>query len=228
MRGAPRVGNVDGRLVGDVLAVGARFSLALSGGGGMWAHGLAPRVDPAVEVATDSAVGMAEVVEAVRGGLREMGWHVGVMSVEALAGRLAVGEPATGESVEVNLLKEVLWREPVRTGRGVAVALEDLVGIRVRDLVDGGLARELVDVRAGAEYWTRPELEELGRRHARDLFDLADLQSRLVAVELIDDRRFAALGLDEPETVALRRWAQEWADDIAERLVEGEAPPEDE
>ena len=33
---------------------------------------------------------------------------------------------------------------------------------------------------------------------------------------------------DEPDIVALRRWAQEWADDIAERLVEGEAPPQDE
>lgn len=219
---------MNGRLMVDILAVGARFSLALSGGCGVWAHGLVGRVGAGVEVATESAVGMGDVVEAVRGGLGELGWLVRVVDVEPLAGRMVVTDPGTGEACEVNVLKEVLWRAPVHTEHGPAVALEDLVGIRVRDLVAGGLARELVDVRAGAEYWTAPELEELGRRHARDLFDLADLQSRLAAVELIDDRDFAALGLDEPDIVALRRWAQEWADDIAERLVEGEAPPQDE
>ncbi|MFF3336812.1 hypothetical protein ACFYWX_46235 [Streptomyces sp. NPDC002888] len=219
---------MNGRLVADILAVGAGYSLALSGRCGVWAHGLVRRVGEGVEVATDSAVGMGDVVEAVRGGLSGLGWVVRVVGVEPLAGRLVVSEPTTGEAWEVDVLKEVLWRAPVQTENGLAVALEDLVGIRVRDLVDGGLARELVDVRAGAEYWTRPELEELGRRHARDVFELADLQSRLAAVEWIDDREFAALGLEEPDIVALRRWAQEWADDIAERLVEGEAPPQDE
>lgn len=98
------------------------------------------------------------------------------------------------------------------------------MGTKMRALADRGLARDLIDVRTAAEQWSRSELEELGRRHARDTFDLTDLQARLVGAEWIDDVEFAAYGLDEGSIHALRQWAQEWADDIAERLLEGEAP----
>ncbi|MFC8585412.1 hypothetical protein ACFUGD_12800 [Streptomyces sp. NPDC057217] len=41
-------------------------------------------------------------------------------------------------------------------------------------------------------------------------------------------RRDPALdGLDDQQTIELRRWAQEWAGDIAERLQETESPPDD-
>ncbi|MCA6094268.1 hypothetical protein LE181_19120, partial [Streptomyces sp. SCA3-4] len=96
-----------------------------------------------------------------------------------------------------------------------------------RALADRGLARDLVDVHAAAGRWSRTDLEEYGRRHARDDFDLADLRARLEGADWIDDREFAACGLDAEESAGLRRWAQEWADDIGERLLE-EAPYEDE
>jgi hypothetical protein len=85
-------------------------------------------------------------------------------------------------------------------------------------------------LRAGAtdsDRWSHIELEELGRRHARDSFDLSDLQARLAGADWIDDTEFAAYGLDDQQTIELRRWAQEWADDIAERLREAEGPPDD-
>ncbi|CAM5314015.1 hypothetical protein TPAU25S_00940 [Tsukamurella paurometabola] len=65
-----------------------------------------------------------------------------------------------------------------------------------------------------------------GRRHAPDTFDLAELQSRLTGAEWLDDAGFRAHGLDAASVASLRRWAQAWADDIAERLVEGGAPEE--
>lgn len=40
-------------------------------------------------------------------------------------------------------------------------------------------AHGLVDVQATADHWSHVELEELGRRHARDSFDLHELQARL-------------------------------------------------
>ncbi|MFJ1656617.1 hypothetical protein ACIOC2_35690 [Streptomyces sp. NPDC088337] len=98
----------------------------------------------------------------------------------------------------------------------------------MRALAGQGLAPDLVDVHAAADRWSHPELEELGRRHAGDVFDLADLQTRLVGSEWIDDRAFAACGLDDRAIDELRRWAQEWADDIGERLAESAAPPDDE
>lgn len=106
----------------------------------------------------------------------------------------------------------------MQTEYGLVLSLEDVVGTKVRALADRGLARDLIDVRAAADRWSPTELEELGRRHARDAFDLSDLQTRLAGADWIDDTEFAAYGLGERDISALRQWAQEWADDINERI----------
>ena len=82
---------------------------------------------------------------------------------------------------------------------------------------------DLVDVRALAPDRSFPDLEELGRRHAWDAFDLSDLQSRLESTELLGDAEFAAHGLDDEAVTALRHWSRAWATDIAERLLEAES-----
>lgn len=216
------------RLLADVLDVGAAYPLALTGGYAAQAHGLVERVGQHVAVATENPTGMADIAAALRAGLEERGWLVPrPPETDPLSARLAVAEPVTGEECQVDVLKEVLWRPPVRTELGLTLSLEDVVGTKVRALADRGLARDLVDVHAAAERWSHPELEELGRRHARDTFDLTDLQARLTGADMIDDVEFAAYGLDGPAVAALRRWAQEWADDIAERLLES-SPPEEE
>jgi hypothetical protein len=225
-----RIGDVRGRLLADLLAVGAPYGLALAGGHAVQAHGLVDRPSRDVDVATESPVETRDIVAAVRAGLDERGWGTRVLEIEALAGRLVVTDPATGEECAVQVLKEVLWRPPVPTAMGPALSLEDVVGTRVRALADQGLAPDLIDVHAAADRWSHPELEELGRRHAGDAFDLTDLQTHLVGAEWLDDHEFTAYGLDDQAVAEIRRWAQEWADDIGERLLEGEAPetPEDE
>ncbi|GAA3798487.1 hypothetical protein GCM10022403_035340 [Streptomyces coacervatus] len=215
------------RLLTDVLAVGAPYPLALTGDYGVQAHGLVDRPGQDLDVATENPEGMEQIAAAVRAGLAERGWQVRALETDPLCAQLIVTDPDSGDDYEVDVLKEVLWRPPVQTEYGLTLSLEDVVGTGVRALVDRGLARDLIDVRAAANRWTHPELEELGRRHALDTFDLADLQARLVGAEWIDDTEFAAYGLDADAITELRQWAQVWADDIAERLVEGE-PPEDE
>ncbi|WP_281154116.1 hypothetical protein [Streptomyces sp. HYC2] len=224
------VGEVRRRLLGDLLAVGAPYGLALAGGDAVRAHGLVDRPGRDVDVATESPVETEDIVAAVRAGLEERGWRVRTSGTEPLAARLVIGgtETGAGEEYSVQVLKEVLWR-PLEAGEfGPMLSVEDLVGTRVRALAGQGLAPDLVDVHAAADRWSHPELEELGRRHAGDVLDLTDLQTRLVGAEWIDDREFAACGLDDRAVAELRRWAQEWADDIGERLAESSAPPDDE
>ncbi|MET8246175.1 hypothetical protein ABZV31_18165 [Streptomyces sp. NPDC005202] len=222
-----KIGEVRRRLLADILAVGAPYALALAGGHAVQAHGLVDRPSRDVEVATESPVGTGHIVAAVRAGLEERGWRVGALETEPLAARLVVSDSVTGEECAVQVLKEVLWRPPVLTELGPALSLVDVVGTRVRALADQGLAHDLIDVHAAAELWSHPELEELGRRHAGDAFDLADLQARLIGAEWIDDREFTAYGLDGRAVAELRRWAQEWADDIGERLAESTAPDDE-
>ena len=215
------------RLLTDLLTVGTDYPLALAGDHAAQAHGLVDRISENVDVATENPAGMEDIVTAVRTGLEDRGWLVRVRETDPLAARLIVTDPPSGEECEVNILKEVLWHPPVLTDLGLTLSLEDVVGTGVRALADRGLARDLIDVHAASEHWSHPELEELGRRHAPDTFDLTDLQARLTGAEWLDDREFAVHGLDDRAIAALRRWAQEWADDIAERLLES-APPEEE
>ncbi|MEV0439967.1 hypothetical protein AB0I84_24315 [Streptomyces spectabilis] len=212
------------RLVVDVLEAGASYPLVLAGGGAVRAHGLVRRSGAGLDFATESPEGMDGIVALVRTGLAGRGWRVRTGETEPLAARVTAVDPDAGGAYEVHVRKEVLWRPPVLSAYGLVLSLEDAVGTRVRALADRGLARDLVDVRAAADRWSRVELEELGRRHARDGFDLTDLLARLGGAEWIDDEEFVRCGLDGLAVGALRRWAQEWADDIAERLQELAAP----
>lgn len=233
------------RLLSDLLAVGTPYGLVLAGGDAVRAHGLADRPVRGVDVATESPVETGDIVTALRAGLEERGWRVRTSETEPLAARLVVDAPVaeaeTGAGAEpepeaefragaeyvVQVVKEVLWRPVEVSESGPVLSLEDLVGTRVRALAGQGLAPDLVDVHAAADRWSYPELEELGRRHAGDALDLTDLQTRLVGAEWIDDREFTACGLDDRAVAELRRWAQEWADDIGERLAESSAPLDD-
>ncbi|MEU9452723.1 hypothetical protein [Streptomyces sp. NPDC048277] len=214
------------RLLPDVLSVGAVYPLALTGDYAAQAHGLFDRPGRTLDVATQHAAPMRMVAGTVATGLRERGWQVATRETDPLSAQLVVTDAVTEDEGEVDILKEVLWYPPVRTELGLTLAPEDVVGMRVWTLTDRGLPRDLLVVHAAADRWTLPDLEDLGRRHARDTFDLADLQSRLTGADRIDDREFAACGLDDRAVTELRRWAQAWADDIAERLMEAQ-PPED-
>ncbi|TXS34907.1 hypothetical protein EAO75_45720 [Streptomyces sp. uw30] len=231
-------------LLTDVLAVGARYPLVLAGECAVRAHGLVPedtRKSSAalpLELATENPEPMDRIAAVVLHGLTELGWLVRPLETDPLSARLLVTAPDTGEELTeaehqqytVDLLKETLWHPPVPTDRGPALSLEDLIGTKVRALTDRGAARDLTDVYAAAAHWSFPDLEEQGRRHAWDEFDPADLQSRLEATELLDDREFTARGLGAASVPDLRAWVRAWADDIAERLLEQEAlsPPTDE
>ncbi|MFB6846028.1 hypothetical protein ACFCXS_14345 [Streptomyces sp. NPDC056373] len=216
-----------GRLLGDLLAVGEGYSLLLAGSYAVLAHGLVERAGWDLDVATGDPAATEAVADAVRTGLVGRGRLVQTLEAGPLSAQFLVTDAPSGAECEVTLRKEVLWRPPVATELGPALALDDLVGTRVRDLADRGLARDLVDVHAASARWSHPELEELGRRHAPDTFDLTDLQARLTGTDWLDDRAFTAHGVDAASVAGLRLWAQEWADDIAERLIEGEAPDEE-
>ncbi|MFE0251435.1 nucleotidyl transferase AbiEii/AbiGii toxin family protein [Streptomyces sp. NPDC059010] len=218
-------------LLTDALTLGARYPLVLAGEYAVRAHGLTPErfVRGPLELATETAEPMDRIAAVVGQGLTDLGWRVRPLETDPLSARLLVTDEEGTAETTLDLLKETLWHPPVMTDLGPALSLEDLIGTKVRALTDRGTARDLTDVYAAASHWTFPDLEEQARRHAWDDFDPSDLQSRLEATELLDDREFTARGLDEDSVRLLRRWVRAWADDIAERLLEEEAlsPPAD-
>nr|WP_200308124.1 nucleotidyl transferase AbiEii/AbiGii toxin family protein [Streptomyces adelaidensis] len=214
------------------MTIGTPYALALTGDHAAQAHGLIEARPPArdLEVATEHAAPMEQITATVRVGLAERGWLVHAVETTPLSARLVVTDPTTAEVRTVDILKETLWHPPVETPLGPTLSLEDVVGTKVRAVADRGTARDLIAVHAATAHWTTAELEELARRHTSatsTTFDLTDLQSRLEGTEWLDDREFASHGLTAEAILELRQWAQTWADDIAERLLEEEAlaPP---
>ncbi|MEU6812849.1 hypothetical protein ABZ920_28490 [Streptomyces sp. NPDC046831] len=214
------------RLLEDVATAGTPYALALAGGYALQAHGLIDRPHRNVDFATQSAEPMETVAGAVRTALEARGRLVRPGSLTPLSAQLAVTDPPTGETFDLALHKEALWHPPVLTEHGPALSLEDAVGTKVRALYDRGAAVDLIDARAAGARFSRQDLEELGRRHAHDVFDLPTLQSRLTGTDWYPDAEFTAYGLAEDGIGALRVWAQQWSDDIAERLLEDGASPD--
>jgi hypothetical protein len=206
------------RLLQDVLETGNAFPFVITGGYAVQAHGLVDRLSRDIDVATNSTVPMASLADHLVAGLSKRGWQVRVIGVDPVSARFMVTDPGTGEECEVDLLKEGFNRPPEATPYGPVLALDDVIGTKVRALADRGYPRDLVDIHAASKIRSRWELESLGRRCAWDEFSLEGLATRLSSVEWRADEEFSAYGLSGEEIADLRRWAQAWSDDINRRL----------
>ncbi|MBM7167551.1 nucleotidyl transferase AbiEii/AbiGii toxin family protein [Streptomyces sp. G44] len=212
------------RLLADVLAIGTPYPLVITGGYAVQAHGLVDRLSQDLDVATENAAPMDEIADAVSDGLLQRGWRVRHVETSPLSGRLIAADPATGEECEIDILKEAFWSPPTVTEHGPVLALDDVIGTKVRALADRGAVRDLIDVHAASRHRTTADLEMLGRRHARFEFSLHDLRDRLTGAEWWDDDDFTAYGLDPGQVAALRAWALSWSGDLATRLHAEEDP----
>ncbi|OKJ97228.1 nucleotidyl transferase AbiEii/AbiGii toxin family protein [Streptomyces sp. CB02400] len=211
------------RLLSDVLAVGTAYPLVVTGGYAVQAHGLVDRLSQDLDVATENPAPMADIAEHLCRALTGRGWRVTVIGVDPLSARLVVADPDTGEDCEVDVLKENLWAAPLTTEYGPVLALDDVIGTKVRALADRGAVRDLIDVHAASAHHTATELERLGERHGRDEFRRQDLRDRLAGAEWYDDEEFASYGLTGEQITELRTWAQQWTSDLDQRLGEDEA-----
>ena len=207
------------RLLQDVLEIGNAFPLVITGGYAVQAHHIVDRFSRDIDMATDSMVTMDAIVATVVDGLAGRGWRVEVIGVDPHGARMMTTDPGSGEQCELDILRESFSRPPEKTPYGLVLALDDVIGTKVRALAGRGLPRDLIDIHAASQLRTITELEALGRRHAwEDEFSLQDLKYRLDGADWYDDQAFAEYGLTPQKISDLRRWAQSWSDDINRRL----------
>ena len=167
------------RLLQDVLEIGNAFPFVITGGYAVQAHGLVDRLSRDIDVATDSSIPMEPSPASVVDGLTARGWRVRVIGVDPVSARFMVTDPATDEDCEVDILKEGFNRPPETTPYGPVLALDDVIGTKVRALADRGYPRDLIDIHAASRIRSQGELESLGRRCAWDEFSLDGLAIRL-------------------------------------------------
>jgi Nucleotidyl transferase AbiEii toxin, Type IV TA system len=138
------------RLLQDVLEIGNAFPFVITGGYAVQAHGLVDRLSRDIDVATDSSVPMDSLAGLLVAGLTERGWLVRVIGVDPVSARFMVTDQGTGEDCEVDILKEGFNRPPETTPYGPVLALDDVIGTKVRALADRGYPRDLVDIHAAS------------------------------------------------------------------------------
>jgi predicted nucleotidyltransferase component of viral defense system len=202
----------------DVLEIGNDLPLVITGGYAVQAHQLVDRPSRDLDVATDSDIPMGDIAAAIVAGLTARGWDIQIVGVDPRSARMTATDPATGEQCELDILREVFNQPPAVTPYGPVLALDDVIGTKVRALAGRGLPRDLIDIHAASQLCSNIELESLGRRHAWDeQFSLSELKARLEGAEWYDDQAFTEYGLSVEQITDLRRWAQTWADDILRR-----------
>ena len=207
------------RLLDEVLTLGSPYPLVLTGGYAVQAHQLTARPSQDLDVATQSPAPMDDIARTLGDKLTARGWDVELLETAPLSARFLVTDPPSGQTCEVDILKEVFWHPIVPTSYGPVLSEQDVVGTKVRAIAERGAPRDLIDVYAASHRWTTADLEQFGRRHARPggLFGEAELQARLEGADWFEDEAFTAYGLDAPAIAGLRAWAAAWADDLAAR-----------
>lgn len=151
-----RLPDLHRRLLSDVLECGNTYVLVLAGGDAIQAHDLASRLSQDLDLATDAAADMTEIVQALVSGLEARGWAVGVVEIAPRTARLIATDPVIGAQCEVDILKEIFHKPPTRTEAGPTLSRDDAVGLKVRALHDRGFPRDVI-VSSAAEICTRPE-----------------------------------------------------------------------
>ncbi len=136
------------RLLSAVIDIGAPYPLVLTGGYAVQAHGLVDRLSQDLDVATEDPSPMAEIVAVLAAGLVERGWQVRVIDVDSLSARLMATDTQSGDTCEVDVLKEHFWAPPAQTEYGPVLAFDSVIGTKVRALADRGAVRDLIDVHA--------------------------------------------------------------------------------
>lgn len=193
---------------------GDDLGLVLAGGYAISQYGLTSRPSRDVDFATASPLPLPQITDRLAEAYRATGFEVTVVESTQRMARMEVHDQT--RVCEVDLLKEAIG-PPARMSVGPVLAIEDAVGLKMRALHDRTTHRDFIDVQAAAAAgYSVQDLERFGRRHTPD-FAVADLADRLGAVVDLNDRGFAAYGLDEEAIGELRSWAAGWEANLRAR-----------
>jgi hypothetical protein len=193
---------------------GDDLGLVLAGGYAIAEYRLTDRPSRDVDFATASPLPLPQITDRLAGAYRAAGFEVTLIESTPRMARMEVQDRT--QVCEVDLLKEAIG-PPTRLSVGPVLAIDDAIGLKMRALHDRTTHRDFIDVRAAAAAgYSVQDLERFGRRHTPD-FAMTDLADRLGAVVDLNDRGFAAYGLDEDAITELRSWAAGWEADLRAR-----------
>jgi Nucleotidyl transferase AbiEii toxin, Type IV TA system len=200
-------------------AAGHGFMLA--GGNALLAYGVSARPTMDVNLITSTDGGVRPVREAVENALKAAGFHV--ERIDPYIGGDDepgwVGETAAswaewtvaraGKQVSLQVMVSESLRDPVIMGLGPVMAVEDVLGSKLRALVDRADARDYIDIGAALKRYSPDQLMAWAREQEPNLTDddFAFVPFRLAELE---DETFAPYRLNADAVAQLRDLFAAW------------------
>jgi hypothetical protein len=219
------------------LAAAAGHGFALGGGNALLAHGIISRPTQDVDLFTDQEHGVQAAADSVAAALRGAGFQIEAQDEEAGLADIfpEMGQglaewtvtAAGGEQTVLQLAYFDRSREPVMTGLGPVLALEDVAGGKVCALASRVEPRDYADTARMLERFSAAELIGFARRLDPGLTarDFADAGRQL---DQMDDEVFARYGLGRGEVVLVRARFAVWPRTAAHasRIMQADGPHE--
>jgi hypothetical protein len=205
------------RLARIALDAAADYGFCLAGGYAVQAHGFVDRVSKDVDLFTTmaAAADFPAAQAVVAAALRADGLDVTVEREGATFARLAVSEPASGETSTLEL--GVDWRAypPVLLAVGPVLHPVDAAANKLCALVGRAAVRDYIDVYGVLKdgRYTGPELLQMAAEHDPG-FDLAMFTEALRAVTRLPASAFEPYKLTADQVEALYVKLLAWAEEI--------------
>lgn len=200
------------------LAVAREHGFALAGGHALIAHGIISRPTEDIDLFTDETNGVQAAAELVVKALTSAGLEVEEIPETSDLGELFYGferdmvefEVRRGDhTVRLQMVRFDRGHRPVMMDIGPVLHIDDVIGSKVAALATRVEPRDLIDVAAALDRYTRQQLIELGRRADPALTDeeFADAMRRL---DRLDDSVFELYGRTPDQISQIRARFADW------------------
>lgn len=200
------------------LAAAAGHGFALAGGSALIAHGIVNRATEDVDLFTDQEGGVRAAAEPVAAALRAAGLQVEEIDDAGDLGDVFYGfdqdivelEVCRGEQVaRLQLARFDRGHRPVVMDVGPVLHRDDAVATKVAALATRAYPRDLIDVAASLDQYSRDELLDLARRADPGLGseDFAEAMCRL---DRLDDSVFGLYQRTPAQVAEIRARFADW------------------
>jgi hypothetical protein len=198
------------------LAVAGRYGFALAGGLALIAHGVVDRPTEDVDLFTDDAGGVRAAADRVLAALRRAGLEVEPVAesvadlFDGFDSDLAEFEVRRDDqTVRLQLAYFGRSRHPVAMEVGPVLHLDDVLGTKVAALAARASPRDIIDVAAAIERYSRQQLLDLGRR-ADPALSAEEFAAAMRRLDRLDDAVFGLYQVSPAQVAQIRARFADW------------------
>jgi hypothetical protein len=180
----------------------AAVTFALAGGAALIVHGIITRATRDLDLFTEESARVDALHHALVAELQDAGMDVRRITATPTFVRLEVCDPATEETIEIDLGVDVRMTSPITTDVGPVLSLEELAADKLLALYGRAELRDFLDIAALLNHFSRTTLMRLAREKDKG-FHGRRFAEALAALHRFSDTDFSAAGTSRKDLAAV-------------------------